>query len=187
MARSFGRLFLEDRMKIVGICGSPRKGNTEFLLKEALKAAEEKGAETELILLREKKIEFCDGCLECDKTGKCHIQDDMQKIYEKLTSADAIIIGSPNYFENVSGILKNFIDRSVIFYTNKKLTDKPIAAIGVGGGSGKEPIDIIKNFSSAVYAKFIGSISAVAGEEGDVLKDKKALMEARKLGEKMVE
>jgi len=174
-------------MKIVGICGSPRKGNSEFLLREALKAADKKGAETELILLREKKIEFCDGCLECDKTGECHINDDMQEIYKKLVRADAIIIGSPNYFENVSGTLKNFIDRSVIFYTNKKLTGKSIAAIAVGGGSGKEPISIIKNFSSGVYTKFIGSVSAIAGSAGEISKDKKALAEARKIGEKLAE
>ena len=91
-------------MKIVGICGSPRKGNSELLLREALQAAERAGAETELILLREKKIEHCDGCLECDETGECRIKDDMQEIYPKLIDANAIMIATPNYYENVPGI-----------------------------------------------------------------------------------
>jgi multimeric flavodoxin WrbA len=86
-------------MKILGICGSPRKGNTEFLLRKALKAAREKGAETELILLREKRVEHCDGCSKCEKTGECHIRDDMQEIYNKLEDADAIVLASPNYYE----------------------------------------------------------------------------------------
>ena len=75
-------------MKILGICGSPRKGNTEFLLRETIKVAKEKGAEVELIFLREKRIEFCDGCLRCDETGKCHLRDDMQEIYKKLEESD---------------------------------------------------------------------------------------------------
>lgn len=52
-------------MNIIAVCGSPRKGNTEFVLKRILTKAEELGVKTELILLREKRIEFCDGCLSC--------------------------------------------------------------------------------------------------------------------------
>ncbi|MCK4953658.1 flavodoxin family protein, partial [Candidatus Bathyarchaeota archaeon] len=60
-------------MKIIGIVGSPRnKGNTETITRIALEAAEEEGAETELITLAGKEIKPCDACRVCKQTGKCH-------------------------------------------------------------------------------------------------------------------
>ena len=53
-------------MKVVGICGSPRKGNTEWMLRKLLEGAAREGADSELILLREKDIRTCDGCLTCE-------------------------------------------------------------------------------------------------------------------------
>ncbi|GAH02468.1 unnamed protein product, partial [marine sediment metagenome] len=72
-------------MKILGIVCSPRRGgNTETLVSEVLSGARTEGAETELISLVDMKMEFCDGCHECEDKGECHIQDDMQTIYKKL-------------------------------------------------------------------------------------------------------
>ncbi len=66
-----------ESIKAAGICGSPRKGgNTEILVKEALQAAEEVGARVEFIHLGEKEIKFCDGDLDCVKSGECRIKDD---------------------------------------------------------------------------------------------------------------
>jgi multimeric flavodoxin WrbA len=134
-------------MNIIAICGSPRKGNTEFALKRILTKAEELGAKTELVLLREKRVRFCNGCLNCDSTGECDIRDDMQSIYPRLENADLIIFGSPNYFSNVSGMMKSFIDRLNPFYTNKKLKDKKVVAVVVGGSN--KP-DTIKNSIKSV-------------------------------------
>lgn len=76
-------------MKIVGIVCSPRKGgNTEILVREALKAASEAGAETDLVLTSTKNIAPCDGCGICEKNGVCKISDDMQELYQKLESSD---------------------------------------------------------------------------------------------------
>ena len=50
-------------VKVLGIVGSPRKnGNTEILVKAALEAAAGLGAETDIVLLAEKKVAPCDGC-----------------------------------------------------------------------------------------------------------------------------
>ena len=66
----------------MGIVCSPRKeGNTEILIKEALKGTEEPEAETELIRIADLKISPCDGCESCHKEGECRIKDDMQEIY----------------------------------------------------------------------------------------------------------
>ena len=83
-------------MKILAVSGSPRKdGNTVILLNEALKGAQQEGAETELCSVSGKTIASCDACISCRKTGRCHINDDMQELYSKLLEADGIIMGTP--------------------------------------------------------------------------------------------
>lgn len=117
--------------KFIFILGSPRKGNTDFILNSIASGV---NADKEIILLRDYHIEPCKGCLGCRATGKCHISDDMQKINEKLLWADVLVIGSPNYFENVTGIIKNFMDRTHPLYETKSLAGKKIILIMVGGG-----------------------------------------------------
>ena len=104
-------------MKVMAVCGSHRKGNTEWMLKKLLERVEENGAEVELILLRKANIKMCLGCLKCEEGGKdrkgiCKIKDDMNAIYPKLLAADCLIFGSPAYFDMISGLLKNFMDRT---------------------------------------------------------------------------
>ncbi|MCF7944335.1 MAG: flavodoxin family protein [Spirochaetia bacterium] len=103
-------------MYIIGIVGSPRKkGNTAVMMKEALKAAESQGAETELIFLDDFAIEECRGCDSCLHTHRCIINDDMQKLYPRLLSSDGLILGSPAYFYGMSGLMKMMMDRCYCF------------------------------------------------------------------------
>lgn len=147
-------------MKIVGISGSPRaKGNTEILVQEALIAASELGAKTELIALSGKKIKPCNGCGTCrtDKSkGICTIKDDdVPRIYEALKEADAIIVASPVYFLSITAQLKALFDRSVILrYAKGTPQDRP----GVPGG----PEFLLKN-------KVGGAIAVGGGRDGGQL------------------
>jgi multimeric flavodoxin WrbA len=118
-------------MRTLIVSGSPRKGNTEFILSRIYKSVKGK---KELILLRNKNIEHCTGCLHCDVYKKCAIQDDMQEIYKKILKADLIVLGTPNYFDNVPGLMKDFIDRTNPFYETDKLKGKKLITIVVGGG-----------------------------------------------------
>ena len=178
-------------MKILGICGSPRKGNCEFLLREALGTAKKAGADVELVLLREKRIGYCDGCAECEEGGKnegeCHIEDDMQPIYKKLEVADGIVLASPNYYSNVSGLMKSFIDRLLVFYSprKEKLRGKHGGVIAVGGSDTHEAVERLKVFFSAYNIKVVGVVEAIAGKAEEVAKNKGAIEAARKLGEKI--
>jgi multimeric flavodoxin WrbA len=100
-------------MNVIAVSDSPRKGNTEWMLNKLLEILAQSGVEVELILLRKKEIKRCTGCLTCeDREGFCKLKDDMQEIYPKLLATNAIILGSPVYFEMISGLLKNFIDRT---------------------------------------------------------------------------
>ena len=100
-------------MKIIGICGSPREGATEFLLKKALDdLKKEESFETQFITVRAKDISPCRHCNGCVKSnGKCAISDDMMEIYEALREADGIIMASPIHFGSISAQLKAVIDR----------------------------------------------------------------------------
>lgn len=101
-------------MKILAINGSHRVGqNTDYLINEALSAAAELGAETEVIELSEKNVEYCTGCNRCLFKPECSIKDDdMEEIKQKMLEADGIIVASPDYFSYVSGRMKTFIDRT---------------------------------------------------------------------------
>ena len=100
-------------MKILAINGSHRVGqNTGALLQMALDEAATLGAETELVDLAELDIEFCAGCNKCLFKPMCSINDDMNDLKQKMLEADGIILGSPDYFSNVTARMKNFIDRT---------------------------------------------------------------------------
>lgn len=121
-------------VRIMGIVGSPRKeGNTENLVKEALKAAGDTGAEIELVRLGSAEIEPCVACDICKATGECAIYDDMGEILEKMVKADGFIIGSPVYFGNVTSQLKMLMDRSRPLRMDFKLKNKVGGAIATGG------------------------------------------------------
>ena len=102
-------------MKILAICGGLREeSNTNKLVR---KIAESSGCDYEIVELGKLEVKPCTGCSECMMNeGKCPIEDDMQNLYEKLIDADAIVLGSPTYYMNISGAVKCFIDRSLALY-----------------------------------------------------------------------
>lgn len=122
-------------MKIVGISGSPRKGgNCEKMIKTVLKAAENRGFETEEVLVSALKIAPCKACGACRERGSCIIEDDMETVNEKLAQADGIIVASPVYMGNYPAQLKALFDRSVILRRQDfALKNKVGAALTVGG------------------------------------------------------
>ena len=119
-------------MSVLGICGSPRKGgNTEIALKETMKVFEERGVETETILLCEKDIRYCVHCNTC-LTDPCPIQDDVPEILEKMVSSDGIVIASPVYHSDVTAQLKALFDRTLpLRRQGRKLKNKVGGAIAV--------------------------------------------------------
>lgn len=103
-------------MKAVAINGSPRKGgNTEHLLKTVLEPLALAGWETELVQLGGKTIQGCRACFKCwkKKDKRCVFgKDAFNEVFEKALEADAIVLGSPTYFADVSAEMKAFMDRA---------------------------------------------------------------------------
>jgi len=126
------------KIKILGISGSPRKGNTLKMVSKALEEAEKlPDVECSLITLK-GKISPCVDCNKCpvDPPRKyCRISDKMDEIYPKLIDADGIIIGSPVYFGSVTAQVKAFMDRCrPLVRAGMLLRFKVGGAIAVGGG-----------------------------------------------------
>jgi len=122
--------------KILGICGSPRSGNTEWIMNEVFKEIPKDIGE--LILLRNMQIKFCDGDLFCEDVKRCRIHDDMVGLYEKLVNCEKIVIGTPVYFDSIPALLKNFIDRLNPLCVTEKLKRKELYLIIVGQLKGAE-------------------------------------------------
>ena len=100
-------------MLVVGIVGSPRKGgNTEILMKEALKICQKEGLETEFSHLADLRIDPCNECMVCKKERICPIEDDFSPLYEKMLKADGILLGSPVFFSSATPAIKALIDRA---------------------------------------------------------------------------
>ena len=96
---------------ILGICGSPRKKATEYVLKKALTDLEEKGFETKMFTVRGKTISPCIHCDYCIRKKECIQKDDMIQAYDLLKKADGIIIASPMYNGGISAQIKGMMDR----------------------------------------------------------------------------
>ncbi len=99
-------------MKVCGIVGSPKKnGNVDLLVSEMLSGAESQGAATHKIYLNDLKIKPCQSCGVDPSPKYCIYDDDMKTIYDALEECDAIVLGSPVYFDTVSAQAKLVIDR----------------------------------------------------------------------------
>ena len=98
-------------MIVVGICGSPRKQATEYVLEQTLSMLREKGFETQLWTVRENQIDYCTHCDYCLTNKACVIQDDIQELYLLLIKAKGIIMATPVYNGGVSSQIKTVMDR----------------------------------------------------------------------------
>jgi len=146
------------------------------MLNKALEKLKEKeDIEVKEIILFRKNIEFCDGCLTCEDTGRCTKEDDMQEIYDEISRADGLIIATPIYFDSIPALLKNFIDRLNPLLVTNTLKGKKLGVLVVGQLSGEEGeiskkrvITYFKNLAEIFEMKFIGFVSATAREPGRV-------------------
>lgn len=124
-------------MKILGVSGSPRDCNTNYMIETMLNAS---GLTYELVLLKDLNIKSCNACGGCYENHKCVINDDMNGLYEKLVNADLLVFGSPTYFSNVTGIMKNFMDRCLPLYLSNELKGKKAVTLTVGNYSKGEAL-----------------------------------------------
>ena len=176
-------------MKIIGISGSPRKGNTEWMLGKLLEMAAQNGAAIEILLLRKMDVRMCRGCLTCEKGGRerqgiCRIKDDMTEVYPKLLAADAIVLATPGYFEMLSGLLKNFLDRTCPIWP--RLEGKKVAGLAVAEEGVGQAIQNFKTYASLCKMQWVGSVTALAKTPGEVAQNKDLGWRLKRLAKKLL-
>jgi multimeric flavodoxin WrbA len=180
-------------MKVVAINGSPRKGgNTELLLKQVLKPLGDAGWETEFVQLGGKSIRGCQACYSCFKTknARCGQKHDFfNDCMEKMLAADAIILGSPTYFTDVSAEMKALLDRAgLVAVANGGLFRGKIGAsvVAVRRGGGTHAFDTMNHMFLMSGMIVPGSTYWNLGfglDKGEVSKDEEAARNMRDLGQ----
>lgn len=127
-------------MQSIIISGGGKNGSSRYIANKI----NQRIVGSELVDLQECNITFCDGCLSCDNTHVCHIDDDMNRLIRKLESSDLIIFVSPARWNLLSGNLKVFMDRLNPTAVIGSLNGKKVAIFAVGQTS-VENSDSLKN------------------------------------------
>lgn len=180
-------------MFALAINGSPRVGgNTETLLKAVLAPLAAAGWDTELLQLSGKPVRGCMACVQCRarQDRRCAVQTDiMNDVLEKMWTADAVILGSPTYFADVSTEIKALIDRAgYVAMANGGLLRGKIGAgvVAVRRGGGIHAFDTMNHFFHLSRMLVPGSTYWNLGyglEPGAVANDAEGLNNMRHLGE----
>lgn len=182
-------------MKVVAVNGSARKGgNTAVLIEAVLEPLRAAGHECELIQLAGKDIRGCTACGKCRelKDRQCHgRRDDLNPLMERVFDADALIIGSPTYYADVSSETKAFIDRVgyVSGGNGNLLARRPGAAVvAVRRAGAIHAFDTINHLFLISEMIIVGSSYwnvGVGREKGEVVNDDEGMRTMRRLGENL--
>ena len=179
-------------MKILAIVGSPRlKGNTDYLVDQALEEAAKLGAQTEKIILAEYNVNPCLGHENCASFETCTQKDDMPWILDKFCKADGVILATPVYYYNVTAQMKAFIDRTYFLYKKDRTSEaRAVGLIVVAEQEGiKDTLHTLKLFANWAFnvekdERCIAS--GYASKMGEAEKNLQLVEQARELGRRMV-
>ncbi len=178
-------------MKILAVVGSPHpEGNSSYLVDMALEEAKKQGLEVEKVILTEKQIGWCLGHGECGAQPGClHDEDDAAELVEKLFSVDGVLLSSSVQMGTVSGIMKNFMDRTRFKGHETKMLARSIGLIAVASNSGiEDTLAFLERYvtrRSALPPERIHKVGGKAKKPGEVKENRELIHEARELGHKM--
>ena len=161
---------------ILGLVGSARPwGNSELVVRQALRGAQAAGASVQLVRLTALHLEPCTGCMRCVIGGKtCPQDDDMAWLIETLEAADGLILAVPTYFLGPAAVLKQVLDRLLMVTGRIDQAPPPlrpaitIATAGLEGWRGVT-LPYLNALATALSFRPIDSLTAVAPGPGEVL------------------
>ena len=166
-------------MKIMAFNGSPRKKwNTAMMLEKALEGAASKGAATQLIQLYDLDYKGCISCFACKKRGgqsigQCAVKDDLQPIFAEIRESDALLIGSPIYFGDVTGAVRSFTERLLFAHLVYKFPPETLFPKKIPVGliyTMNAPEEVAKNIGyEQLFATNARSIEMIIGPTRSVM------------------
>lgn len=133
-------------MRVTAVLGSPHRGNGYAICKKIESELKNLGVdEFDIVSLKDVHLEMCRGCFTCFSKGGefCPLKDDKQKIEKKLLDSDGIILISPGYVWNVSGMMKNFMDRFAYTLHRPVFFGQSVMLVANGGSGLKKVIKIL--------------------------------------------
>lgn len=123
-----------NNIKVLLINGSPRhNGNTFASLDEAARQLKTHGIDTEIFQIGIQPMRYCLNCGACHRNGdnRCAFNDDIcNTVIEKISKADALIVGTPVYYGQPNGGILSLMQR-VFFAAGGLVQNKPAAAVAV--------------------------------------------------------
>jgi len=134
--------------KVVIVSGSKRKGNTLGIANIYVSEFQNRGYTTKLIDLSSEDLDYCDGCLSCDETQVCKINDNFAATIGELRTADILILGTPARWRLLSGELKSFIDRLNPYAAVEGYADINVFVYAVGQSGEEEGTSILNAIDS---------------------------------------
>ena len=180
-------------MKALAINGSPRQGgNTEILLRKALEPIQEAGIETEMIQIGGRPVRGCLACFKCreNRDSRCVQKTDIvNECIGKMIEADAILLGSPTYFADMTAEMKALVDRAgMVAMVNGGLFSRKIgAAVAVNRRGGATHVQDSINHLFLISRMIVPGSTywnfGVGRQQGDVENDTEALANMKDLGE----
>ena len=181
-------------MNVLAINGSPRaEGNTSAMLKAVLDVLAAAGAKTELYQAGGRTVNGCRACGSCSKhLGRCAVDDWINELYPKMIAADAIIIGSPTYFSDLTPETKAVMDRCgyMARRDSNALSRKVGAAVSaVRRAGGIHTLDSIQHFFLINDMIVPGSTywnMSLSLAPGDFVKDDEGQRTMTRLGENIL-
>lgn len=161
---------------ILGLVGSARRwGNSELVVRQALRGAQAAGASVQLVRLTGLHLEPCTGCMRCVIGGQpCPQDDDMAWLIKTLAAADGLVLAVPTYFLGPAAVLKQVLDRLLMVTGRVDQAPPPlrpaitIATAGLEGWRGVA-LPYLNALSTALSFQPIDSLTAVAPGPGEVL------------------
>jgi multimeric flavodoxin WrbA len=177
-----------NKMKILGINASPKgeKSQTRRLVMGVLEGARQAGADVTFIDICSLDIHYCTACGTCYAKGECIHDDDFPMLLEKMLDADGIVLGSPNYIQQVTAQLKTILDRMADNVHCQSFSGKYGCAVCTAGGSHAEEVADYMNGALLQYgATTVGKVAVLVGADPNaiVVGEK----EAKDLGRKLAE
>lgn len=178
--------------EILGIVASARPwGNSELLVRQALRGAQTAGAAARMIRLTKLHLESCTGCMRCVIGGKpCPLDDDMAWLLDTLETADGVVLAAPTYFLGPAAVVKLALDRLLMF-SGRVHGDLPqtrpaviIATAGLEGWRGVT-LPYLNAFVQALGYRPIESLTAVAPGPGEVLLDEALMADVLNAGHRL--
>lgn len=115
------------KMEVVVLNGSPRRGGAVSQMLGHVAASLPEECRVEEIFVHDLRVTPCSGCMRCRTLGCCVLpEDDAHRIAELLRRSDALVVGSPCYWGNMSGELKVLFDRVVYAMTGERENGMPV-------------------------------------------------------------